>query len=308
MDFDFEVGKLTIPLFIGTVLNWALLGTLTVQVFIYFFAFPNDHRFSKILVTSIVLAELLQTLGDSRDTIRMFGEGWGNPEFLDNVGWAWFSVPILGSAIASAGQMFFAWRIYIISNKNLWVPSVIAVVTALQLGAGIWSGIEICRAGKFSLLQFDLLRPPVAWLGATALSDLIIVAGTTFYVLKGRQPGFRRTTDAVLFRIIRVTVETGLVCALFALVDLSMYVTYQGNNYHLAVCIWLSKVYSNSIMIILNSRASFTHASPTQFSSQMTSVVFHSRSNCTAVQVAIDTPRDASQNDMEEDKFRGRMG
>jgi len=204
--------------------------------------------------------------------------------------------------------MFFAWRIYIISNKNLWVPSVIAVVTALQLGAGIWSGIEICRAGKFSLLQFDLLRPPVAWLGATALSDLIIVAGTTFYVLKGRQPGFRRTTDAVLFRIIRVTVETGLVCALFALVDLSMYVTYQGNNYHLAVCIWLSKVYSNSIMIILNSRASFTHASPTQFSSQMTSVVFHSRSNCTAVQVAIDTPRDASQNDMEEDKFRGRMG
>ena len=96
-------------------MNWALLGTLAVQVckpvvprsitlrststaVIYFLAFPNDHRSSKILVAAIVLAELLQTLGDSRDTIRMFGAGWGNPEFLDKVGWAWFSVPILGSA------------------------------------------------------------------------------------------------------------------------------------------------------------------------------------------------------------------
>jgi len=306
MDFDFEVGKLTIPLFVGTVLNWALLGTLAVQVFIYFLAFPNDHRFSKILVASIVLAELLQTLADSRDTIRMFGDGWGNPEFLDNVGWGWFSVPVLGSAIAAAGQLFFAWRIYIISNENLLVPSVIAVVTAVQLGAGIWTGVEICRAGKFSLLQFDLLRPPVAWLGATALSDLLIVAGTTFYILKARQPGFRRATDAVLLRIIRVTVETGLSCALFALVDLSIYVTYKGNNYHLGVCVWLSKVYSNSILIILNSRASFTHAPATQFSSQMPEVVFHSGSSATGVQVATDSLNNANTS-MEEDKFSERI-
>jgi hypothetical protein len=306
---DFEVGKLTIPLFIGTVLNWALLGTLAVQVFIYFLAFPNDHRFSKILVASIVLAELLQTLGDSRDTIRMFGAGWGNPEFLDKVGWAWFSVPVLGSAIAAAGQMFFAWRIYIISNKGLLAPCVIAIVTAVQLGAGIWSGVEISRAGKFSVLQFDRFRSPVVWLAATALSDFLIVAGTSFYVLKGRQPGFRRGTDAVIFRIIRVTVETGLVCALFALIDLSMYVSFKGNNYHLAVCIWLSKVYSNSILVILNSRASIAHAPATQVSSQMTEVAFRSRSGLTSVQVAIETRTrsDESQIDDESDKFRERM-
>ncbi|KAJ7491118.1 hypothetical protein FB451DRAFT_1166416 [Mycena latifolia] len=287
---EFDIGALTIPLFIGTVMNWALLGSLVVQVYIYFLAFPNDPRFSKFLVVAISVAELLQTMSDSRDTIRTFGAGWGNFALLDDVGWAWFSVPVLGSTIASAGQMFFAWRIYII-GQSLIVPAVIAAITTVQLGAGIWTGVLIARAGKFSLLEFSLMKPPVAWLTATALADLIIVAGTVFYILKARQPGFRRSTDAVLFRIIKVTVETGLLCALFALVDLSLFIKYNGNNYHLAVCIWLSKVYSNSIMVILNSRAHIAHEPPPNPTSltHISDMAFQTRSHQTTLQLAIET-------------------
>ncbi|KAJ7088145.1 hypothetical protein C8R44DRAFT_751976 [Mycena epipterygia] len=274
----FEIGQLTIPL-----------------VCLYFLAFPKDPRFSKTLVVSIFLAEILQTLGDSRDTIRSFGAGWGNPEILDEVGWAWFSVPILGSTIASAGQMFFAWRIYIISNKSVFIPTVIAIVTAVQLGAGIWSGVEICRAKKFSLLEFDSLRPPVVWLTGTALADLIIVCGMSFYLIKARQPGIPSSTYAVLSRIIKVTVETGFLCAVFALVDLSLFVAFNGNNYHLAVCIWFSKVYSNSIILILNSRAHIGHEFPAgdrMSMSGMTEVVFRSRGNpASALQVTVETSR-----------------
>jgi hypothetical protein len=52
-----------------------------------------------------------------------------------------------------------------------------------------------------------------------------------------------------------------VLCALFALVNLYLFVTYSGNNYHLGICIYLSKVYSNSMMIILNSRAHIGHDS-----------------------------------------------
>ncbi|KAJ7460844.1 hypothetical protein B0H11DRAFT_2241835 [Mycena galericulata] len=255
---SFQVGQLTIPLFVGTVMNWTLLGALAVQVYLYFLAFPKDRRTSKFLVAFIVVAEILQTLGDSRDTMRIFGAGWGNDPLLDEVGWAWFSVPILGSLIAAVGQLFFAWRIYILGNRTLFIPAVIVIITTIQLGAGIWTGVLICRAGRFSALEFQYLRPPVAWLAATALSDVVIVAGTAFYVMKARQPGFRHTR-ALVTRIVKVTVETGLACALFALVDLSIFIKYNGNNYHLGVCIWLSKVYSNSIMLILNSRAYIGH-------------------------------------------------
>jgi hypothetical protein len=223
----------------------------------------------------LVVAETLQTFGDSRDTIRVFGAGWGNPEVLNEVGWAWFSVPILGSLVAGVGQIFFAWRIYIIA-KSLYVPVLISIVAVFQLGAGIWTGIDINSAGEFTLLRN--LKPPVAWLSATAASDLIIVAAMVFYLRKATQPEFRSKTKVTLSRIIRITVETGVLCALSAIADLALFIAFDGNNYHLGVCIWLSKVYSNSIMIILNSRAHIGHNVTSRIGtnqmSQITEVVF----------------------------------
>ncbi|KAJ6493025.1 hypothetical protein C8R45DRAFT_927819 [Mycena sanguinolenta] len=282
--FMSEIGEFTIPLFVGTVINWALLGTLAVQVYIYYLAFPKDRRSSKLVVAFVVVAEFLQTLANSRDSIRMFGSGWGNPQILDEIGWAWFSVPILGSLttltvepVASVGQIFFAWRIYIIA-KTLYVPILIALITAFQLAAGIWSGVVLIRLKEFSKLR--LMMAPVAWLSATALSDLIIVAGMVFYLLKAKEPEFTRHIKATLTRIIKVTVETGVFCAVAAIVVLSLCLAFEGNNYHLGVCIWLSKVYSSSIMIILNSRAHIGHEPTAPGSTtkmiEMTEVVFNS--------------------------------
>lgn len=171
---------------------------------------------------------------------------------------------------------------------------------------------------------------PQAWLAATATCDLIIVFATVFYMMKARQREYSTTTNVAVSRIIRVSssichncqllltplrrrqlsVETGVLCALFAIVDLSLYVAFDGNNYHLAACIWLSKVYSNSMMVvsisfcfaarcgphmsqILNSRAHFGHATPgngTQLN--VTSIAFRSRRGAqTAVHVSTETDR-----------------
>ncbi|KAJ6606008.1 hypothetical protein DFH09DRAFT_1119042 [Mycena vulgaris] len=152
-----EIEKLTLPIFIGT-LNWTLFGILGVQVGIYFVAFPKDRTYSKILVLFVFLIEILATLTNTRDTVRLFGAGWGNRDVLDEVGWAWFSVPIIGSISAAVGQLFFAWRIYII-GKTRYIPALILAITSVQLGAGIWSGIEICLARRFSDLQSSNLKP-----------------------------------------------------------------------------------------------------------------------------------------------------
>ncbi|KAF7298403.1 hypothetical protein MKEN_01365000 [Mycena kentingensis (nom. inval.)] len=256
---NLNIGELTIPLFVGTVLNWALLGVLLVQVYLYFTAFPTDQRINRIVVLFAIIADGLQTFGDTRNTIRSFGTDWGNLAALDEVGLAWFSVPILGTSIACVGQLFFAWRIYIISNGAWYVPAVLVMLVVFEFGAGLWTGILIAKANHFSRLTFEALKPPVAWLSATAAADLIIVAATVYYLLRARQPGFRGATYVAVNRIIRVTIETGIPCAVFALIDLALFVAFNGNNIHLGTCIWLSKVYSNSILAILNSRMSITH-------------------------------------------------
>jgi hypothetical protein len=99
-----------------------------------------------MVVGFIFILEILQTLGDTRDAVRIFGSGWGNPQELGLVGWAWFTAPILGSTselfnpfhhcrlelktksiVACVGQIFFAWRISIFGN-SWYIPGVIAVV------------------------------------------------------------------------------------------------------------------------------------------------------------------------------------
>ncbi|KAJ7226425.1 hypothetical protein C8J57DRAFT_1731019 [Mycena rebaudengoi] len=248
-----DMSPRTIPILVGSLQSWILFGALFMQIGFYFIAFPSDRRATKILVVCIFIAEILETMFDLRNTVDLFGSGWGNPQALDRVGWAWFSTPVIGSIVAAVGQNFFAYRIYILSSK-WWIPGLIAILTAVELVTGIWTGAAMCSAKQFSRLQAGNIRITTVWLATSALCDSIIVASTTYYLTKSRNPDFRRQTNAALTRIIKVTVETGVFCAVFALMDLALLVGYK-NSYHLAVCMPLSKVYSNSIMLILNSRA-----------------------------------------------------
>ncbi|KAJ7705333.1 hypothetical protein B0H17DRAFT_1193033 [Mycena rosella] len=151
-----SIVQLTLPMFIGTLLNWSLFGTLLVQIHIYFSAFPNDPKLSKLLVVLVLVLEVIETFSGAHDMINTFALGWGNIEALDNVDWAWFSVPVMGSIVASVGQLFFSRRIQII-GRNPFVTGLVIITSVAQLVAGIWVGVVICRAGKFSLLQDDNL-------------------------------------------------------------------------------------------------------------------------------------------------------
>ncbi|KAF7327271.1 hypothetical protein MKEN_00304600 [Mycena kentingensis (nom. inval.)] len=274
----FDPSGLTIPLFVGTVVNFLLLGALAVQTYIYFVAFPNDLRQNKLVVTFILFVEILQTLGNAHDTVISLGSRWGDVDALDKVGWAWLSVPVLGGLLGCVGQLFFAWRIHIIGGRRVWVvPVIISAITLFQFAAGVYTGVQITAAHRFSNLSFDSMQMTVAWLAATAFSDLLIVAAMVYYLLQARQPGFNSATEAAVNRIIAITIETGIPCAVFALADLAIFVQTRGNTYHLGICIWLCKVYSNSILAILNSRAHIGH--PAALTDSSTAVTFNSSSS-----------------------------
>lgn len=59
-----------------------------------------------------------------------------------------------------------------------------------------------------------------------------------------------RSTDALVVRIVRLSVETGTLCAAFALLDLIFYLTFKHNNFHMIPSIALTKMYSNSYFAV----------------------------------------------------------
>ncbi|KAI0077527.1 hypothetical protein K474DRAFT_1707275 [Panus rudis PR-1116 ss-1] len=245
------IAQLTGPLLLGHFFNWGLFGALTVQCYIYYLAFPNDRPIPKTLVAFTYTIEVLQTVLSTRDAFRNFGTGWGNMIELDAVGWLWFSVPVLGSIISCTGQLFYAWRIWILS-ESYWISIVVILLSLTQCGTGIYSGALAHMIGEFSKVQERSFKTTAVWLGGTALCDIIIAASMIYYLHKSNT-GFR-TTTTLLSKFIRVTIETGLVCATFAILDMSLFIAFQQNNYHLAPSIPLSKLYSNSLLVVFNAR------------------------------------------------------
>jgi hypothetical protein len=117
---------------------------------------------------------------------------------------------------------------------------------------------------------------------------LIIAFGTIFYLARSRgDPEFASAkTNSLVSRLVKVrvrlstenfpdqylsaqrTAETGILCALVALVgwyphyrlappdaltssrDVVLFATFTGKNYHLVLCLVISKVYSNSILFV----------------------------------------------------------
>ncbi|KAF4596124.1 hypothetical protein EYR40_008191 [Pleurotus pulmonarius] len=246
------IAELTGPLLLGHFFNWGLFGALAVQTYVYYLAFPNDRRWPKAIVLGVFVIEVLQTVLATRDAFRNFATGWGNIEDLEEVGWLWFSVPVLGAIISCTSQIFFAWRIWILSSKNLWLPGIIAFLSILQGVAGTWSGIYSHFIGNFANVPVHTRNTTIVWLGGTALCD-VLIAGSMLYYLNISRTGFRQT-NVLLSKIIRVIVETGLICATFAVLDLALFLAFQSNNYHLAPSIALSKLYSNSLLVVLNAR------------------------------------------------------
>ncbi|KAH8079086.1 hypothetical protein BXZ70DRAFT_1051023 [Cristinia sonorae] len=251
------IAELTGPLLLGHLFNWGLFGILTVQVYLYYIAFPSDRPSSKHLVLFTFILETLQTILSTRDAFRNFGSGWGDMRDLDAVGWLWFSVPVLGSIISCVGQMFYAWRILILSDQY-WISGSVAALSLLQFCMGIYSGARAHTIGVFSKVQVLTYRTTIVWLGGTALCDIIIAASMLFYLSKAKT-GFERST-VLMTRFIRITVETGLICATFAILDLALFLAYKQNNFHLTPSIALSKLYSNSgtPTLVFNTRIHIT--------------------------------------------------
>ncbi|KAF9523764.1 hypothetical protein CPB83DRAFT_862244 [Crepidotus variabilis] len=144
-----NVGRLASPLLTGYLLNWALFGALSMQIYIYYLTFPSDHTWSKAAAYSIYVLEAVQTIILTQSAFHTFAEGFGNLKTLDNFGTVWFSVPILSAIVACMAQVLYAYRIRILS-KSAIVASVVVVLAMVQLGGGIAMGIVSKRARSSS--------------------------------------------------------------------------------------------------------------------------------------------------------------
>ncbi|KAI0786891.1 hypothetical protein C8Q75DRAFT_720408 [Abortiporus biennis] len=242
------------PIFIGVVFNILLYGIMITQTFLYFTVYKRDKMWMKLFVSVLFLCDTLNCAFDIAfvyiPLVNNFGALKGGCMRIQR------RLPPCRAIIALMVQLFFTWRVKVLTGS---IPAVIfiAFCSICQWCGGMGTAIAVGMIPEFTHFQkFKVIV--IIWLAFSAVADTAITVALVWHLRKHRT-GFSATDD-VVNKIIRMTVQTGLVTALCAVIDLVAFLS-SPSGLHLIFNLPLSKLYTNSLMSSLNSRAGWKYGS-----------------------------------------------
>ncbi|KAH8825273.1 hypothetical protein DL96DRAFT_174006 [Flagelloscypha sp. PMI_526] len=241
-----------VPQMLGAMLDWFLYGALCMQVYKYTVTFPKDRLALKALIYFLFVIETSRTLLLTYYTLDKYGSNYGVYTQLSKLGVNWISVPVMGSLVSGTVQLFLTWRILTL-GKSWIIAAPIAMIAVAHSGAGITMGIYsgiVDDATKFR--DGPIRTSGIVWIVSGTCGD-VIIALTTVFLLTRMRTGFQKTS-MVLDRLILMSIETGTVTAVAEVVMLGLFFGFESTSYFSVISFCLSKLYSNNLILIQNSR------------------------------------------------------
>ncbi|EED85562.1 predicted protein [Postia placenta Mad-698-R] len=200
----------SIPQIFGLAFNWGLQGTLCAQIYFYYTSFPKDTTTLKIFVGALFLAEWLQT---SFTTINFLSDiSWS--DFESNELWELYRqvVPVVSGIIATAVQIFYAWRISVLSDCKTFRYFAALITLGFDV-VTLVIGPQITASASLVLV----------WLSLAALVDIVIAI--LMSILLYRSQSHSASTAALKTSLIQYTITSGAITASVALVAFALYMT-----------------------------------------------------------------------------------
>ncbi|KII88021.1 hypothetical protein PLICRDRAFT_657751 [Plicaturopsis crispa FD-325 SS-3] len=159
-----ELALVEAPYLFGPLVNWALLGCLSLQVYTYSVSGSRDARPLKALVYGIYLLDVAQTaIATYCAWVQLIlgPRGFGD---VDDFIWP-ISVLVLFVGLASfVVQCFFAWRIWVLKNTPLMHKVVICifVLAFVQFSGSVASASLTFIATKLQASQVPIVGGSLA--------------------------------------------------------------------------------------------------------------------------------------------------
>ncbi|KAJ7501201.1 hypothetical protein B0H11DRAFT_756159 [Mycena galericulata] len=236
------------PMLVGVCFNMILYGVLVTQMLTYHQSRKRDTLWLRILVTFLFCVETANTVLDMammyQPLILEYGQ---QPVFFPTV---LVAQPLSVVLVSMPIQIFFAWRIYQLTT-SLWIFLLVSVLALANFAGGLWTSIRIYVL-KHVASKVLLHNSALLWLLSACAADVIITLSLVI-TLKRKKTGFR-DTDSVVDKIIRATIQTGLITALFSIFDVVCFTAFPGDTINFIWDIALSNLYANCLLSTLNAR------------------------------------------------------
>ncbi|KAF9043839.1 hypothetical protein BDZ89DRAFT_1008806 [Hymenopellis radicata] len=238
------------PMFLGLLINAVLYGIMIAQIYFFFATYKHDELWLKSFVVLIFVLDTANTVFDFTYLYECFVNHYGDVTYIAKATWIFATDPALTGIITTLVQLFFAWRIRVLTAKN-WLAITTVFLSILALAGALATAAEEGDIHPEYAQLHKFKEPIIVWLGCGCACDILITTLLVWH-LRGKKTGFEHT-DYVVDKIIRMTVQTGLIRSLCAVVDLATFLALN-NGVHLIFNLPLCKLYTNSLMSSLNAR------------------------------------------------------
>ncbi|KAL4079695.1 hypothetical protein J3A83DRAFT_4211780 [Scleroderma citrinum] len=213
----------------------------------------DDRRWLKFFVSILFVLVTFQSVAYVYWLYIFLINHFGDSTYLLRLTWECALSAIIISIVGASVQLFYARRIWVLTRNFIVV--FLIVVTSI-------TGSAFAIASSFVVLPLIV----IVWLAAAAATDLLITSTLVWY-LRRFKTGIS-STDHIIDRMIRLSMQTGLPTTICAIFDLATFVAF-GPNTHLIFSAPLIVLYTCSLMANLNARKDWKFDGATVVSAEM---------------------------------------
>ncbi|KAE9386846.1 hypothetical protein BT96DRAFT_1005694 [Gymnopus androsaceus JB14] len=226
----------------------------------YFSTFPNDKWWFKALVTLCVSMCICDTIATGIWTYDWAVANYANPAVLPLTHWSFAAEAVLMATCGLSVQLFYAWRLWIMSMRKNWILSVvIGCLSILGWCVMCWQA-HITVTHKFFSDLIVVLPVAWIWLGVPG-ADVLITISMIYYLDLRFRNEFQQAQVSYhaprrFRRLIVRTVECNLLSLFSQVIAIGLFNHSSVGLYYLSTDMMLAKVYTFSLLVSLNCRHS----------------------------------------------------
>ncbi|KAJ7476994.1 hypothetical protein B0H11DRAFT_2031525 [Mycena galericulata] len=245
-------------LFISIAVTAMLYGAGILQFWMYIRKYHSqDPLVVKILVVAVLVCDTVQQLLLCHAVYKYLVSSITDPLILASVVDTLMIELFFSCAIATMVQQFYCWRIYKI-GKSVALAAAVSLVSWTSCATLL---VYSVKAVKLTLLA-DVINLKTLSIVANSLSAVadVTISVVLVILLHSAKTGFKRSTD-LINRLMVFTFNTGLptsICALLATICIA---AFPDTFLYIFFFLLLGRLYTNSLLVTLNSRQYIKSAS-----------------------------------------------
>ncbi|KIK03701.1 hypothetical protein K443DRAFT_676532 [Laccaria amethystina LaAM-08-1] len=227
-----------------------LLGVSFFQAW-YYFSHQSDPWPTTLLVSAAITFNTIHQALITHSVYSYTVSNWGNTPFLDHLVRTLLVEVIFTGLTALLVQSFLTARIWILSDRNIWLTGVIGLLVVGEFGSIL--AYTILSLPLTTFAEVAHLKTLSITVNALAAAGDILIAGTLCTLLHLSRTGFHRS-DTIYTKLIVFSLNTGLLTSLCAVASLVSILVAGTTFIYIAFFFCMGRLYTNSLLATLNAR------------------------------------------------------